>query len=144
MTATPPVVLRMAALPENVAVVRQALAGLADAVGIEAAVLADMKMAVTEAVTNVVVHAYPQDEVGDLEVDADPDPAQVTIVVRDRGCGIQSQAGLDSTGLGLGLPLIASLSDSYAIAGGTDLGTEVRMTFAYQRDGLWGGPSPPA
>ena len=48
----------MPARPEGVGVVRQALAGMADALDFEAAVLADMKMAVTEACTNVVVHAY--------------------------------------------------------------------------------------
>ena len=41
--------------------VRQALAGMADALDFDAAVLADMKMAVTEACTNVVVHAYDED-----------------------------------------------------------------------------------
>ena len=45
-----------------------ALAGMADALDFEAAVLADMKMAVTEACTNVVVHAYESDS-GVLEVE---------------------------------------------------------------------------
>ena len=52
----------MPARPEGVGVVRQALAGMADALDFEASVLADMKMAVTEACTNVVVHAYDADE----------------------------------------------------------------------------------
>ena len=59
MTATAPDVrLTMPARPEGVAVVRQALAGMADALDFDAAVLADMKMAVSEApassVDNVV------------------------------------------------------------------------------------------
>ena len=66
----------MPARPEGVGVVRQALAGMADALDFEASVLADMKMAVTEACTNVVVHAYDCDE-GMLEVEmlADEDDA---------------------------------------------------------------------
>ena len=69
MTApAPDVRLTMPARPEGVAVVRQALAGMADALDFDAAVLADMKMAVSEACTNVVVHAY-DDADGALEVD---------------------------------------------------------------------------
>ena len=57
----PEVLLTMPARPEGVGVVRQALAGMADALDFDASVLADMKMAVTEACTNVVVHAYDED-----------------------------------------------------------------------------------
>src|SRR5207342_2760563 len=63
----PEVVLNMPARAEGVGVVRQALAGMADALAFDAAVLSDMKMAVTEACTNVVVHAY-EEEAGQLEV----------------------------------------------------------------------------
>ena len=66
--AAPDVRLTMPARPEGVAVVRQALAGMADALDFDAAVLADMKMAVSEACTNVVVHAY-EDADGMLEVE---------------------------------------------------------------------------
>ena len=78
----------MPARPEGVGVVRQALAGMADALDFDAAVLADMKMAVTEACTNVVVHAYDEDA-GMLEVEMLADEDGLTIVVRDHGAGIQ-------------------------------------------------------
>ena len=39
-----------------------------------------------------------------------------------------------STALGLGLPLIAALSDAFEVRGGPGAGTEVRMTFRYERD----------
>ena len=58
MSPAPDVRLSLPARAEGVAVVRQALAGLADALDFDPAVLADMKMAVSEACTNVVVHAY--------------------------------------------------------------------------------------
>jgi hypothetical protein len=51
--------LRVPARPENVALARQALAGLCEALPTSAKVLADVKLAVTEACTNCVVHAYP-------------------------------------------------------------------------------------
>ena len=132
-TAPPEVLLTMPARPEGVGVVRQALAGMADALDFDAAVLADMKMAVTEACTNVVVHAY-EEESGILEVEMLADEHGLTIVVRDHGHGIQPRpARKEPPALGLGLPLIAALSDAFELRGSTGMGTEVRMTFAYDR-----------
>jgi anti-sigma regulatory factor (Ser/Thr protein kinase) len=132
-TLPPEVLLTMPARPEGVGVVRQALAGVADALDFDPSVLADMKMAVTEACTNVVVHAYEDD--GTLEVEILTGEEGLTIVVRDQGTGIQprpAQAGAPA--LGLGLPLIAALSDAFELRGSAGAGTEVRMTFAYARE----------
>ena len=60
VAVVPEVRLTLPARAEGVGVVRQALAGMADALAFNAAVVADMKMAVTEACTNVVVHAYEE------------------------------------------------------------------------------------
>jgi len=135
MTAAADVRLTMPARPEGVAIVRQALAGIADALAFDEAVLADMKMAVSEACTNVVVHAYPDDE-GVLEVDMAADETGLIIRVRDHGSGIQPQVNRsgDVPALGLGLPLIAALSDSYELQGSAGQGTEVRMMFTYLRE----------
>jgi anti-sigma regulatory factor (Ser/Thr protein kinase) len=124
----------MPARPEGVAVVRQALAGVADALDIDAAILADMKMAVTEAATNVVVHAYDEDD-GHLEVEILAGEDGLTIVVRDYGTGISADgARRDTPALGLGLPLIAALSDGFELRGSAGSGTEVSMTFGYVRE----------
>jgi serine/threonine-protein kinase RsbW len=134
MTAPSNVRLTMPARPEGVAVVRQALAGMAEALDFDAAVLADMKMAVSEACTNVVVHAY-EDSDGMLEVDMSADDSGLTILVRDHGGGIHPHATprREVPALGLGLPLIAALSDAFELRGGA-AGTEVRMTFLYDRE----------
>jgi serine/threonine-protein kinase RsbW len=132
--AIPEVVLNMPAKAEGVGVVRQALAGLADALAFDAAVLSDMKMAVTEACTNVVVHAYDE-EPGELEVSMVAGVDDLTIIVRDHGTGIAPKpARTEPPALGLGLPLIAALSDAFELRGSAGHGTEVRMTFAYMRD----------
>jgi serine/threonine-protein kinase RsbW len=134
MIPAPEVVLSMPARAEGVGVVRQALAGIADALDFDAAVLADMKMAVTEACTNVVVHAY-EDPPGQLEIQMLADETGLTIVVRDHGAGIHPRpARAEPPALGLGLPLIAALSDAFELRGSAGSGTEVRMTFAYTRD----------
>jgi serine/threonine-protein kinase RsbW len=136
MQTTPEVRLTMPARPEGVGVVRQALAGMADALDFDAAVLADMKMAVSEACTNVVVHAYDGEDQGVLEVEMSAGEAGLTIVVRDHGAGIQPRpARSGAPALGLGLPLIAALSDSFELRGSAGTGTEVRMTFHYIREG---------
>jgi anti-sigma regulatory factor (Ser/Thr protein kinase) len=134
ITTTAPVVrLALPAKPEGVGVVRQALAGLADAMALDAAILADAKMAVTEACTNVVVHAYGETD-GELEVEMLADDDSITVVVRDRGTGIRPRATRETQALGLGLPLIAALSDAFEVRGGPGMGTEVRMTFSYFRE----------
>jgi serine/threonine-protein kinase RsbW len=130
----PEVVLNMPARAEGVGVVRQALTGMADALAFDDSVLSDMKMAVTEACTNVVVHAY-DDEAGELEVAMLAGDDDLTIVVRDHGSGIQPKpARTEPPALGLGLPLIAALSDAFELRGTAGQGTEVRMTFAFVRD----------
>jgi serine/threonine-protein kinase RsbW len=136
IVAAPDVRMTLPARPEGVAVVRQALAGMADALDFDAAVLADMKMAVSEACTNVVVHAY-EDSDGLLEVEMSADEAGLTIRVRDYGSGIHPHVNRsrDVPALGLGLPLIAALSDSFELHGSAGQGTEVQMTFAYVREG---------
>jgi anti-sigma regulatory factor (Ser/Thr protein kinase) len=132
----PPLRLRLAARPENLAVVRQALSGVAEALDLTDVMLRDMKIAVSEACANVVVHAYVGSE-GPLEVDVWPNGPELVVVVRDRGRGMKPRAPGESPGLGLGLPLIAALTEEMRIAG--DAGaTEMRMTFA-----LEGAPAAP-
>jgi serine/threonine-protein kinase RsbW len=133
----PAVRLLMPALPANVALVRQALAGLTDELGVEPARAADMKIALTEACTNVVVHAYG-DEPGPLEVAMAVEHGRLVLSVRDRGGGLHPLPGRDEGApLGFGLALIASLSDELGLVGGRH-GTEVRIAFM-----LTGGDAPP-
>ncbi len=118
--------MTLPAKAENVAVVRHALAGLAEEIGMDEPGLADLKTVVTEACMNVAVHAY-QGGAGPLLVEAEPDDEGLTVTVRDEGIGIRPRADVDSDSLRLGLSLIAALSTSFAISGGLDQGTEVTM-----------------
>jgi serine/threonine-protein kinase RsbW len=115
--------------PQNVALVRQALSGLAAAVGIDEALLADVKTAVSEACNNVVLHAYPDGQ-GPLEVYVCPDGTLLEVVVGDQGEGIQPQtAAPDAAMHGVGLSLIQALTERVEFGGGLGEGTEVRMAF---------------
>jgi anti-sigma regulatory factor (Ser/Thr protein kinase) len=109
-------------------VVRHAFGALGDAFPLDAQVLSDIRLAVTEACTNVVVHAYPSGDVGPLEIWASIEGTHLTVVVRDEGAGITPRA--DSPGLGLGLPLIASLAESVELRRDDHERTEVCMIFS--------------
>lgn len=136
--AQPEVGLLLPALPANVALVRQALAGLTEGLGVDATRAADMKIALTEACTNVVVHAYG-DEPGPLEVRMAVEHGRLVLSVRDRGGGLRPLPAGDDGGtpLGFGLALIASLSDELGIVAGQH-GTELRIAFS-----LDGADAPP-
>jgi serine/threonine-protein kinase RsbW len=123
---TPDFELTLPARAENVAVIRHALGGIGDALDVPDHALADVKLAVTEACTNVVVHAYPEGE-GPMSVSAGLADRALTIVVSDEGRGILPRP--DSPGLGLGLPLIATLASSLELGTNDREETEVRMVF---------------
>jgi anti-sigma regulatory factor (Ser/Thr protein kinase) len=110
----------------NVSVIRHAVAGLAETLGMEEIAVADLKTIVSEACTNVAVHAYG-DEGGPMEVQVIPDEAGITVAVRDQGTGIRPRPDFDSTRLRLGLPLIAALASSFSVSGGLGQGTEIVM-----------------
>lgn len=126
--------LKVAALPENLAVVRQAVAGFAEGVGFDESTIADLKTIVTEACMNAVVHAYPEGEPGPIEVTAEARSDDLEVAVRDLGTGFQPRPiDPEEDSLRIGLPLIAALSDGFEIAGGPDGGTEVKMRVGYER-----------
>jgi anti-sigma regulatory factor (Ser/Thr protein kinase) len=130
-TEAPDLEITLPARAENVAVVRHAVGGLGDVLEVDDQTLSDIKLAVTEACTNVVVHAYPDGE-GPMGLQASVGDRWLTIVVTDRGRGIVPRP--DSPGLGLGLPLIATLAESLELGTGKDEMTEVRMSFDLAAD----------
>lgn len=117
------------AVPASVTVARQAVSGLADAHAWDAAFVADLKIAVSEACSNVVVHAYPADgEGGPIRLRVWVDGTTLTVSVADDGCGINPKIS-KGAGLGLGLPLMAALSDEVQVKSAAGGATEVTMTF---------------
>jgi serine/threonine-protein kinase RsbW len=115
---------------DYVAVVRQALAGAINVLGLSESRLLDINTAVSEACNNVVVHAYEGEE-GPLEVFLCVDESELEVIVSDDGVGIRPKApepGLEVQGLGLSL--IQTLSDRVEFLGGIGEGTRVRMAFA--------------
>jgi anti-sigma regulatory factor (Ser/Thr protein kinase) len=122
--------LTLPARPENVAVVRHVLGALAEALRLPDGLVEDMRLAVTEACTNVVRHAYAAGE-GTIDVVVRPDGDALEVVVSDTGRGIGPSP--DTQGPGLGLPLIAALTDSVEIHRSLGAGSRLVMRFRRSR-----------
>ena len=120
--------LRVPAVAREVASIRHAVTAAAAAEGIDGRPRQDIALAVSEACSNVVMHAYRGDATpGRLAVDAYRDNGEFFVVVRDEGSGLAPRT--DSPGLGLGLGLIAGLSKRLEIASQGPAGATVTMVF---------------
>lgn len=126
------------ALPVCVGPLRARLTAFAQAHLGGDALIADLGLAASEAVTNVVMHAY-RDRARPGTVTAgistDVTAGRVEMVVTDSGLGMAPRP--DSPGAGLGLSIIAAVADQVTIRpGSSGAGTEVRMIFALRRGGV--------
>ena len=127
------VVLTLDARPENLALTRLALSGVAANAGASREVIADLKLAVTEACTNVIQHAYGDaDGAGTIVVRYTGEPGMVSIEVEDSGQGFEiTTPSPDTTeqngaGNGMGLMIIRVLTDELEIS---DTGSGMRLRF---------------
>lgn len=97
--------------------------------------LNDIKTAVSEAVTNCIVHAY-KEKIGNIYITAIIDGDNVKIRIRDRGCGIpdveQAMEPLFTTGgeerAGLGFAVMESFTDKLKVRSSIGKGTTVTMS----------------
>lgn len=120
--------LRLPAVPATPRELRAAAIGFATRHGCPNPY--EVGLAVTEAVTNVVHHAYPGEEGGDVRLVMCAEPERLVVVVRDWGHGMVPRP--DSPGLGLGLPTIATLASALVVEEADGAGTLVRMHFPYE------------
>jgi anti-sigma regulatory factor (Ser/Thr protein kinase) len=118
--------LRLPALPENVALVREAVRREAERMGMGPREVEDLRTVVSEACNNVVLHAYPAGtENRPLEIGLRRDGEDLELLVRDRGQGIHAGSDTTPQSLRLGLTLIGSLAASFQIRSGRGRGTEL-------------------
>jgi anti-sigma regulatory factor (Ser/Thr protein kinase) len=108
-------------------VIRHVLGAFAEALQLPADLVEDMRLAVTEACTNVVRHAYPDCDTGPIDVVIRPNGDRLDLIVSDQGQGLGPST--DVSGPGLGLPLIAALADSVDLQELPIRGSRVAMTF---------------
>jgi len=122
-------------LSANEALARQIAAAFAAQMDPTLDELGDVKTAVSEAVTNAIVHAYP-DRIGPVSLRLRRLPENVLeITVKDRGCGIpdlaKARQPMFTTGgaerSGMGFTIMESFMNSFTLRSAPDKGTTVRM-----------------
>jgi stage II sporulation protein AB (anti-sigma F factor) len=118
--------VELASTAASVAKARHELTRFADLHKIDADVIERMRLAVTEAVANVVVHAYRFGERGGIDLRADCFEDRVDVVVGDAGIGMAYDP--DGAGLGLGLSLIGAMADRVDL---NTSGPGVRITMCF-------------
>jgi serine/threonine-protein kinase RsbW/stage II sporulation protein AB (anti-sigma F factor) len=125
-------------VPAVPASIRRIRCGLDEALrmlGVDGGRRTDIALALTEAVSNAVLHAYLDSRPGPVYVAAGVSERRLCVTVSDCGRGMIPRT--DSPGLGVGLSLIRKVSDGVTIGpSGSEAGTCVAMSFR--------GVTPPA
>jgi serine/threonine-protein kinase RsbW len=116
-------------VPSSVAQIRRGAAVFALAAGAPKDVSDAVALAVSETVTNVVVHAYVGREPGLVTVRCRSDGERVIVEVIDEGTGVAARD--NSPGVGHGLATVGALAQTLEITSKPDgSGTVVTMSFA--------------
>ena len=114
--------------PSAVSQLRHRAAEFASTAGASDEVTQAIALAVSEIVTNAVVHAYDGEERGQVSVSCCADSERFIVEVVDEGAGIGSGHGYP--GIGHGLAMVGALAQTLNIATGPDgRGTAVTMAF---------------
>jgi serine/threonine-protein kinase RsbW len=120
--------LRLAAEPQNVRRARDEAASYAEGLGLSSPGVEDLKTIVSEACSNIVRHAYPEDaKERPMEVELDKTDGELTVRVRDSGTGIRPPTGARPSSLRLGFILMGSLADFLQLRTGRGQGTELLL-----------------
>jgi anti-sigma regulatory factor (Ser/Thr protein kinase) len=125
--------LELDSKPQSVAVARGMLSAVLELVGSDPELVDDVKMAVSEACNNVVLHAYGGG-IGPLIVELELSDQQLAVLVADRGVGIGDAAPADGR-LGVGLPMMQTLADRAQFRDAAAGGTEVELAFGWDSRG---------
>lgn len=114
------------ARPDEVGRLRREVARYLQRMGVPESLVEDVRVAVSEALANVVLHAYVGRAPGPMIVEAWCDGDDLLVRICDEGRGLVPH--LDSPGLGVGISMMASMVDDFGVANreGTD-GTMVSL-----------------
>jgi serine/threonine-protein kinase RsbW len=126
--------LTIPAKPEYITLGRLTLTALAGVRPVSDETLHDLKLALTEACTNSVQHAYQDGRVGTVEILYELEPDSLAVEVADQGPGFEvAEGGNGGDGegelseSGLGIAIIRALSDEVEIGRRDDGGSRLRF-----------------
>ncbi len=130
------VVLEVPAKPEYLLLARLAVTSVGRSAGASEETIADLKLAVTEAVANAVKHAYPPDIPGRVTVELTASAGRLEIAVSDQGRGLadgdEPTAPEGPAESGMGLSIIRAIADEIDVGAGPDgRGTRVRFACGF-------------
>ena len=125
------------AIAENEAFARMVISAFLVQADPSLSVVSEIRTAVSEAITNAVVHAYPENEPGQISMKAILDQNKVEILIEDFGCGIEDVEQAmkpfyttkpEHERTGMGFSLMMSFMDGVTVYSLPGSGTTVRMT----------------
>jgi anti-sigma regulatory factor (Ser/Thr protein kinase) len=119
------------AVPEAVGRIRRSVADYARAAGLGEPTLEAVRLAVSEAVTNVILHAY-RGKPGQVCVTARSVENELWVLITDEGLG--PNIPTEKPGLGWGLAIITDACDQFTLVERAGGGTEARMLFLIPTD----------
>ena len=124
--------LKIKGITENIGLARVTVASFASQLNFTISELEELKVAISEAVSNAIIHGY-EHRTGEVVLNLKINGDQLEVVVEDKGVGIKD---IDSAfqpsyttedRMGLGLTFINSFMDDLEINSTPDEGTKLRM-----------------
>ncbi|MBO5927006.1 MAG: anti-sigma F factor [Clostridia bacterium] len=128
-------------LSENEAFARNVIAAFALSLNPTLTEINDVKTAVSEAVTNSIVHGYP-DAVGNIEIQAEINENTLHIIIKDYGVGISNlekalepyfSTATEDERSGMGFTIMKSFMDEFKVDSKLNIGTTIEMTKVFQK-----------
>ncbi len=129
--------LQFAALSQNEAFARVAVASFISQLDITMDELEEIKTVVSEGVTNAIIHGYEEDPEGIVYIQVNLDDKWIELSIEDHGKGIEdvslamqplytSKPELERSGMGF--TIMENFMDSIEVITGVGKGTKIRMT----------------
>ena len=126
--------LTFSSLPENVTIARMVASALGAQLDLPINELEELKVAVSEAVSNAIMHGYANKPNYFVTVDFEVTASKIKIQVSDQGCGIpdikqamQASFSTDPERMGLGFIFMQSFMDELRVESEVNKGTKVTM-----------------
>ncbi len=128
--------LKFSALSQNESFARTAVAGFLLPLSLTVSEISDVKTAVSEAVTNCVVHAYPT-RLGEIELFCWYDDSEIHIIIKDYGIGIDNvklalepyfSTKKEEERSGIGFTVMSTFMDTVTVDSNPNQGVRVHMT----------------
>lgn len=128
------ITLSFSSLPENVTIARMLSSALGAQLDLPINELEELKVAVSEAVSNAIIHGYRNNPENYVILELESTPEKIIIQVIDQGCGIpdinqamQASFSTDPERMGLGFIFMQSFMDELHVESEIDKGTKVVM-----------------